>query len=192
MRPERILLPIDVTRCPLEVFELVNGFAKRPEVTVILLHVMNPNYAALGKQVGEQRHQDARYYLERLADKHLHPIASTLTHVRAGEPAQQILEEARDERADLIILPTCGPSFWELVTGLWNRPSSPNLSPLAERIIREATCGVFVVLAKTRLNCQKAWERPVKERWAEAASPAQVGAMAHAPAAARRFQPISS
>ena len=170
MRPERILLPIDVTRCPLEVFELVNGFAKRPEVTVILLYVANPNRVEPGRQVGERHHQDARYYLERLADTHLHPIASTLTHVRAGEPAQQILEEAKAESADLIILPTYGPSFWERITGLWNRISSPNLSALAEKIIREATCGVFVVLAKTRLNCERAWGRPVHERWVAAAA----------------------
>ena len=41
MKPERILLPVDVARCPLEVFDLVNGFAKRPEVTVLLLHVVD-------------------------------------------------------------------------------------------------------------------------------------------------------
>jgi nucleotide-binding universal stress UspA family protein len=163
VKPERILLPIDVTRCPLEVFELVNGFAKRPEVTVILLHVVNLHLATQENRAYEELHQDARWYLDRLADKHIHPIASTLTHIRTGGPAEQILAEAKAESADLIILPTYGPSFWQRLTGLWKHASSPIVSPLAEKVIREATCGVFVVLAKTRLNCERAWGRPVKE-----------------------------
>jgi hypothetical protein len=32
MKPERILLPLDIRRCPLEIFSLVEGFSKRPEV----------------------------------------------------------------------------------------------------------------------------------------------------------------
>jgi hypothetical protein len=36
MKPEKILLPLDIRECPLEIFALVEGFSKRPEVTLIL------------------------------------------------------------------------------------------------------------------------------------------------------------
>lgn len=164
MKPERILLPVDVARCPLEVFDLVNGFAKRPEVAVILLHVVNPDIVAPENRVYEERGQEARWYLGRLAEKHIHPGASTVTHVRMGKPAEEILAEAKAESVDLIILPTYGPSFWNRLKGLWRNVCIPPLSTLAEKLIREATCGVFVVLAKTRLNCERAWGRPVSGR----------------------------
>ena len=178
MKPERILLPIDVTRCPLEVFELVNGFAKRPEVTIILLHVVNLNIASVENRVYDELGREARCYLEQLADKHIHSIASTVTHVRTGEPAAEILAEAKSEDVDLMILPTYGPSFWQRVTGLWKPAPGPIVSSLAQRLVRDATCAVFVVAAKTRLNCEKAWGRPVREdrtlpaATAHAASPA--------------------
>ena len=178
MKPERILLPVDVTRCPLDVFELVNGFAKRPEVEVILLHVVNLNIVAPENHAYEELGREALVYLARLADKHIHPIASTVTHVRTGQPAEEILAEAKAENVDLIILPTYGPSFWNRLTGLWKRASNPIVSPLAEKIIREATCDVFVVAAKTRLNCGRTWGRPLRDSkslphaTAEAISPA--------------------
>jgi nucleotide-binding universal stress UspA family protein len=173
MKPERILLPVDVTRCPLEVFDLVNGFAKRPEVTVILLHVVNLNILAPENRVYEELGQEAQWYLESLANKHIPPMASTITHVRVGNPAEEILAEAKAESVDLIILPTYGPSFWNRLKGLWTNVCIPPVSTLAERVIREATCGVFVVLAKTRLNCERAWGRPVKNRKAQSIVPSR-------------------
>src|ERR1035441_624672 len=98
MKPEGILFPVDVARCPLEVFELVNGLAKRPEVTVILLHVVNLNILAPENRVYEELGQEAQWYLERLANKHVHPLASTITRVRIGNPAEEILAEAKADR----------------------------------------------------------------------------------------------
>jgi|SRR5208282_262617 len=175
---ERILLPVDVAKCPLEVFELVNGFAKRPEVRVILLHVVNLNIAAPENRVYEELAQEALSYLERLADKYIHPIASTVAHVRTGRPAEEILAEAKAESVDLIIMPTSGPSFWSRLMGLCRRASNPIVSPLAEKIIREAACDVVLVATKTHMNCEKAWGRRVKQSTAlpqataHAASPA--------------------
>ena len=173
MKPERILLPLDITRCPLEVFDLVNGFAKRPEVTVILLHVLNLNILAPENRVYEELGQEAQWHLESLANKHLHPMASAITHVRVGKPAEEILAEAKAQSVELIILPTYGPSFWNRLKGLWTNVCIPPVSTLAERVIREAMCGVFVVLAKTRLNCERAWGRPVKNRKAQSMVPSR-------------------
>ena len=164
MKPERILLPIDIHRCPLEVFELVNGFAKGPEVTVILLHVVNLNILAPDTRVYDELGQEAKFYLQRLVDKHIRPIVTTIAHVRTGSPAEEILSEAMCEGAELIILPTFGPSFWKRLMALWKPASTPIISTLTQKIIREATCGVFVVQAKTRFDCERAWGRPEIER----------------------------
>ncbi len=161
MIAERILLPIDVVRCPLEVFTLVTGFARRPEVTVILLHVVNLNIVVPENRVFQELAAEAKSYLERLADQHLPPITSHLSHVRMGEPAEEILAEAQVEKPDFIILPTYSPSLWDRLKAVWKPGCNPIVSRLAERIIREATCGVFVVAAKTRFNCEQAWGRPV-------------------------------
>jgi len=127
MNPERILLPIDIARCPLEVFDLVNGFARRPEATVTLLHVVNLNIVTPHNGIHEELGQEAESHLEQLAGKHLHPLASVLIHVRAGSPVQQILAEARAEKVDLIILPTYGPSFWNRLKALCKPAYGPPL-----------------------------------------------------------------
>jgi nucleotide-binding universal stress UspA family protein len=162
MKPEKILLPVDVTQCPLEALDLVNGLASRPEVTVILLHVVNLNIVAPENRVYDELEREARWHLERLADRYIVPLASTLTHVRTGNLADEILAEASAERADLIIMPSYGPSFWDRLRAVWKPSTGSIVSPLAEKIIRQAPCGVFVAPAKTRVNCERVWGRPVE------------------------------
>jgi nucleotide-binding universal stress UspA family protein len=159
MKPERILLPLDIRRCPLEIFSLVEGFSKRPEVTLRLLHVVHLNIVAPDNRVYEELALEARGYLERLAQQFVHPITSTVVHVRFGRPAEQILEEAQAEKVELIILPAYGPSFWSRLVSVWNPGACTMVSPLAEKIIRDSTCGVFVTRVKTRFNCERAWGR---------------------------------
>jgi len=179
VKPQRLLFPIDVQRCPVEAFELVNGFAKKLEATVILLHVVRLNIVAPGSEVYEELGKEAQYYLGRLAAEHVHSIASTIVHVRKGDSAKQILAEAKAERVDLIILPTFGPSFWRRVTGLWKPASDPVLSTLVQEVVREATCGVFLVQARSRFNCEMAWGRPKNERKEMHSAASPITAAAH-------------
>jgi len=152
-------------------FDLVNGFARRPEVTVILLHVVNLNIPAPENRGYEELGEEAEWCLGRIAQQHIHPAASAITHVRFGRPADEILAEAKAESVGLIILPTYGPSFWNRLRGLWTNVCVPPVSTLAAKVIREATCGVFVVLAKTRFNCEKAWDLLVSSRKARPIAP---------------------
>ena len=159
MKPERILLPLDIKRCPLEIFSLVEGFSKRPEVTLTLLHVVDLNIAAPNNRGYEELALEARGYLERLGRRFVHPITSTVVHVRFGRPAEEILEEAEAQKAELIILPTYGPSFWSRLVSLWKPGACGIVSALAQRIIRDCTCGVFIANVKTRFNCEREWGR---------------------------------
>jgi hypothetical protein len=54
MKTERILLPLDIRNCPLEVFSLINGFAEYPGASVTLLRVATLNIAAPEKRVYEE------------------------------------------------------------------------------------------------------------------------------------------
>jgi nucleotide-binding universal stress UspA family protein len=183
----RILLPLDTRRCPLEVFPLVSSFAKSPEVTLILLHVVTRDLAAAENRSCEELGRNAEWHLERLAEQYVPPIASTVIHVRIGQPAEQILAEARGENVDLILLPTFGPARWNRLTALWKPAACPAVSPLAQRIIREATCGVFLAMAKTRFDCEAAWGRPEGAYQAQAKLGRREPLLAHRPATLMPF-----
>jgi nucleotide-binding universal stress UspA family protein len=163
MKPERILLPLDIRECPLEIFSLVERFARRPEVTLTLLHVVHLNILAPDSRVYEELVLEARGYLERLAQQFVHPITSTVVHVRLGETAAQILEEAKAENVELIILATYGPSFWSRLVSIWKPGVSRVVSPLTVRIVRDSTCAVFLSSVKTRFNCEQAWGRMMRK-----------------------------
>jgi len=163
MKPERILVPIDVHRCPLEVFDLVNGFAKRPEVTVIILHVVNVNIVVPENDIYEELAQEAEWCLQRLADRHIHPLASTIIHVRAGIPAEQILAEAAEQQVDLIILPNLASARPNRLVAFLSLRSRPGISRGMQRIIRESNCGVFVVNTAKFCDCHKTWGHPIKK-----------------------------
>ena len=156
MKLERILLPLDIRKCPLEVFSVVNGFAKKQGITVTLLHVVTLNIAAPEKGVYEQLGREAHWHLERLARGCLRPGVTTLTRVRFGKPAEEILTEAAAGNIDLIVLPSYPPSFLRRLFG-------PILPRVVERVIREAPCGVFLTTASNRFNCEKTWGRPGNE-----------------------------
>ena len=152
MKPERILLPLDIRKCPLEVFSVVNGLAKYSGATVTLLYAVTLNIAAPEKRVYEELARDARWYLARLARGCLRPDIAAIIRVRVGKPAEEILAEAAAGNADLIILPSYPTSFW-------SRLLAPILPRVAEQVIRRAACRVFRARAHDRFNCDDVWGR---------------------------------
>ena len=153
MNPERILLPLDIRKWPVEVFSAANGLANHPGATVILLHVVTLSIAVPEKGVYEALARDAHSQLKRLARGCLRPGITTVTRVRFGKPAEEILSEAAADSVDLIVLPSYPLSFLSRFFG-------PLLPRIVERVIREAPCGVFLTTAKSRYNCEQMWGRP--------------------------------
>jgi nucleotide-binding universal stress UspA family protein len=163
MNTKRILLPIDVRRCPLEVFETANGFAKSPHSSLSLLHVVNLNIAPPDYRIYEELSHEAQSYLLRLADRYVHPLVRRQVHIRIGNTVDQILAQAKAENTDLILLPTYCPSHWHRLCAFWRPAATPLVSRLADKLIRKATCPVFLVQAKSRFNCEAAWDRVENE-----------------------------
>jgi nucleotide-binding universal stress UspA family protein len=152
MKLERILLPLDIRKCPLEVFSVVNGLAKNPGATVTLLYVVALNIAAPEKRVYEELVLDARWYLERLARGCLRGDVTTMIRVRIGNPAEEILAEAAAGNSDLIVLPCYRPATW-------NRLLAPLLPRVVEQVTRKAPCHVFRASMQDRFNCEDVWGR---------------------------------
>jgi len=167
---ERILAPIDIRKCPLEVFPVLNSFAHRPKVTLILLHVVALNILLPESHIYDELIDEAGSYLERLSRENLDSNIPTLIHVRTGKPAEEIRAEAKANGVSLIIIPTYGPSFWRRLTFLWRGPSRPALSALAEKVNHVADCRVVMVRVRTKFDCERAWGRPAKKRMGAPAS----------------------
>jgi nucleotide-binding universal stress UspA family protein len=152
MTAERILLPLDIRKCPLEVFSVINGCAKYPGATVTLLHVVNLNIAAPENRVFEEFERDARWHLERLARGCLRRDIAATIRVRVGKPAEEILAEAAGGNADLIVLPWYRPPAW-------NRLLGPILPGVVEQVTRKAPCHVFQASTQDRFDCEGVWGR---------------------------------
>ncbi len=163
MKPDRILVPINTVTCRPEVFKRVNAFARRPGVTVILLHVLNLNIVAPDNRLYEELAQEARWYLEQLAREYLRPGTSTLFRVRLGRPVEKILAEAEAEAVDLIILPVSSRSSWRRGTPIGKRLFGWLFTGTSEKLVQRAACPLLVVQASSRFNCQEHWGRYVSD-----------------------------
>src|SRR5258708_12257258 len=104
MKPERILLPLDIRKCPLEIFSLIRAFSTRPEVTLILLHVLHVSIDTSDERVSAELAHQAKQYLRRLAQQFLHPTSSTLIHIRIRQTPEHILQDTKSNALQLIIL----------------------------------------------------------------------------------------
>jgi nucleotide-binding universal stress UspA family protein len=145
MEVGRLLLPIDLRKCPLEVFPLANGFAKPFGGEVVLLHVLDPRTAK-----ADAARERAQIHLEHLARDFMRSSVEVRPRVRAGIAHEEIFAEAVEAKADLILLPVYAPSIWRRLVG-------PGFGSTTRNVVSGASCGVFVVNVRTRFNCLRHW-----------------------------------
>jgi nucleotide-binding universal stress UspA family protein len=151
MNADRILLPIDLARCPLDVLPLVNRLVDHSnEVTVILLHVLNLNILTPETRIYDGLCDNARQRLQRLTREQVHPLVDTCVRVRVGDPFEEIVAEAREQQVQLIILPTFEHSFWR-------RLFTPMVPRVAEKLARRAPCPVYAVRVEKAFDCEAHW-----------------------------------
>jgi nucleotide-binding universal stress UspA family protein len=141
MNPRQILIPVDIHQCPLELFSFANGLAAQ-DVTVTLLHVVASN-----KSSANARGPEPILCLQRLERKFLSRQLDSRVSVRAGTPAEEILAEARQIGADLIVLTS------------FTSASEKELPSIAKTVIQQAACEVILLRVTTRLDCkdQQIW-----------------------------------
>jgi nucleotide-binding universal stress UspA family protein len=140
---KRILVPSDFSDTSARALEHAKSVAERFEASLELLHVVpNPFMAnAATLYVGmplppdflNELERDARQRLdEALVDRQHFKVRSV---VKVGDPLLEIVEHARSERVDLIVMGTHGR------TGV----SHLFLGSVAERVVRTAACPVLTV-----------------------------------------------
>jgi nucleotide-binding universal stress UspA family protein len=152
IKANRLLLPIDLAKCPLEIFQLANGFTKPFDGEVVLLHVLDPREEARGSDDAGINLRRAQRHLERLGLLYLSPKVQASFRVRVGIPHEEILAEATATNVDLILFPTFIPSIWSRLAGFIYGETVRNL-------VAGARCRVFVIDVQTRFNCFRRWAK---------------------------------
>jgi nucleotide-binding universal stress UspA family protein len=145
-----LLLPVDLAKCPLEIFQLANGFTKPFDGEIVLLHVLDGRKHAMRSEPAELDRHRATRHLERLGRDFLSPTIEASFRVRVGIPHDEILAEATATNADFILIPTFVPSIWRILAGVIHGETVRNL-------VGKASCRIFVVEVQTRFNCFRQW-----------------------------------
>ncbi len=163
MDSRRLLLPIDVTRCRPAVFEVVNRYARKSEVTAILLHVVTLNVTAAETRVYEGLVREAELYLEKLSVRYIDPAVITMRRVRIGKAAEEILAAAECEHPDMIFMTVDRRSLQNSSVLQRLRLSTASLSRTVKAVRKRASCDVLVLPAIGELDCERVWGRPAND-----------------------------
>jgi nucleotide-binding universal stress UspA family protein len=141
--PKRILVPVDFSEPSTRALMHAIAMAEQFGASLDVLHVVpNPYvddpaglYLPLPATYVNDLMNDARKRLDDLLDSVDHQRLRARPIVKAGDPLRQVVEYARDESMDLIVLGTHGRSG---VAHLF-------LGSVAERVVRTAPCPVLTV-----------------------------------------------
>ncbi len=128
------LVCTDFSSCSEAALERASELVDRAESRVLLLHVCAPH---AGEHAGEW-HSEAMRELRRARDAHFGKLSDNEVQydaVASNQPATAICEVAEKNGAELIILGSHGR------TGVMRRL----LGSVAETVVRNAPCSVFVV-----------------------------------------------
>jgi nucleotide-binding universal stress UspA family protein len=130
----------------MEALDYALPLAKKFSATVHLVHVTRPDEASEVPGAGHLMRETAaslellRGQLSETHRKRLSPFWPENSHVRTGQPFQEICQLAREIHAGLIVIGTRGQSGLKRIL----------LGSTAERVVRFATCPVLVVRRRGR------------------------------------------
>ena len=138
---KRILVPIDFSEASHKALFYATAFAEGCGAEITLLHVVElPAYPELGYAhvpMKEAEQKKAALETLELADLELGKSARLIKSrlVRVGNPSQEIIEEARTQNSDLIVISTHGHGGLRHLL----------LGSTTEKVMRHASCPVLVV-----------------------------------------------
>lgn len=141
---EKILSAIDFSEASFEALKVANELALNFSAELLLVHVqphacwppdvlMVPDFDV--QSCERQLTEDARQKLEEVAAKRVPEQIKRRLILRDGDAGHEILETAKTEEVDLIVIATHGMSSWHhYVHGA-----------VAQRVIHHTPCAVLVV-----------------------------------------------
>jgi nucleotide-binding universal stress UspA family protein len=155
--PRRILFPVDLSplatdalRCGLALAERLSGARRAAAAALYVLSLpVGPGAAPFTpEQLARQAEEELARFLHRC-----HCPGDIAARIRTGEPRDEILAEARDWEADLIVLGTHGRGGFERFL----------LGSVAGEVIRRAECHVLVVPPEAALRTALTEDRSAVE-----------------------------
>jgi universal stress protein A len=140
---ESILVPVDFSPPAKGAFQFALELAEQYDARVHLLHVIEnftspdfENFPLVRDR--EQLVATVKKELVAFARTGSHPVVPVYPDVRVGSPWQEIVEAARQDKIDLIIIPTHGYTGWKHLL----------IGSVAERVVRHAPCPVLALRGK--------------------------------------------
>lgn len=141
-RLKNILVPIDFSETSRKVLKYAVPLAEKFGARIILVHVVEPRIypenlviPAEIEDMNIRLMRNGREMLQRLREHVVAPEIKSDVFVVLGKPYQQIVDVAKTEKADLIVVATHG------YTGL----KHAFLGSTAERVVRYAQCPVLTI-----------------------------------------------
>jgi nucleotide-binding universal stress UspA family protein len=140
---QRILAAVDFSPNSLDAFRVAADMARVHSASLHLLHVIEAQPAVTGEAAMDLV-QKANTAIEELVGSLQPPMdgAKLTSEVASGRAFDEIIERARQWRADLIIVGTRGTRLLEDIL----------LGGTAEQVIQDSPCSVLVVKEPKRLN----------------------------------------
>lgn len=135
---KKILAPIDFSEYSMEALRGAMELAKDLDGELHIVHVVAPHFALLDKMREQAREtlmlEEAEEELTRIRKDDCGNSASVLTQVMVGPPVPKLVEYAKEQQIDLILLATHGRTGIEHLM----------IGSVAEKLVRAAPCSVLV------------------------------------------------
>lgn len=140
-RIQRILVPIDFSECSRKALKYAVAFSRQFGASLTLVSAIQIAYTNIGgdgidlASVQEDEEKGALDRLKALAKEEIDTGITFQTFVRSGQPTVEIIETAKEQDVDLIIISTHGYTGLKRVV----------LGSTTEKVVRHAPCPVLVV-----------------------------------------------
>jgi nucleotide-binding universal stress UspA family protein len=140
----RILYPTDFSEASFEALKYAIGLAKAMQAKLIVMHVVNQKMYSEGlslarisapEGLGKELADEARHKLKMLIPAEERQGLEWEMNIRAGNPAREIIDYAKDNAIDMIVIGTAGRSGMEHLM----------FGSTAEKVVRAAHCPVLSV-----------------------------------------------
>ncbi|MBK7498242.1 MAG: universal stress protein [Ignavibacteriales bacterium] len=140
---KKVLVPIDFSDYSKSALKYAVNFAKSFNAEIILVYVVEPVIYPPDFSMGQiampsittEWDDRAKDELQKLAKSEINEIANVKTIIKTGKPFVEIIETAKEENIDLIIIATHGHSGVEHIL----------FGSTAEKVVRKAPCPVLTL-----------------------------------------------
>src|ERR1039457_3098872 len=141
----RILAPVDLLDSTLAALQYAAAFAREYKATITLLHIVEPDGSHVRRNISRERlveemSEIGECQIRKLVDVIWGEEIVTDIGVAGGKPYQQIVNEAKETNADMIIMASHSAVGSR---GFFRRSTT-------EKVVRHAPCPVLVVPALER------------------------------------------